>query len=154
MIRIVFPGDPVAQARCRYFKRGNRICVFDPQTLYKKKLKALAQDQVYEYNISKSEEWQKPDYPSCTFWYFMPIPKSMSKKDREFAETERLRHDKKPDVDNLLKLHLDVLAQVVINDDNAVEIRRATKVYSPNPRTLVFIDAASKLLTNTDMYGP
>lgn len=152
-MRIIFPGDPVAQQRCRIFKRGNRVCSFDPQTLYKKTLKGKAQDQVDDYNWDQEQEWQKPDYPRITFWFFMPIPKSMPKKDREQAETERMRHDKKPDVDNLVKLYLDVLANVVINDDNAVEIKRATKVYSTNPRTMIFIDSGSKMLSNNEMYG-
>lgn len=152
MIRILFTGDPVAQQRCRIFKRGNRVCSFDPQTLYKKTLKGMAQDQLDDYGWDHEEGWQQPSHPRVTFWFFMPIPKSMPKKDRELAESELLRHDKKPDVDNLVKLYLDVLTGNVINDDNAVEIKRATKVYSPNPRTLIFIEPGSRILTMSEKY--
>lgn len=46
MIKIILPGEPVAQARIRVFKRGNRVMTFDPQTVLKKDLKVQVYDQI------------------------------------------------------------------------------------------------------------
>jgi hypothetical protein len=45
MLKIIFPGDPVAQARPRMFTRGGKSMVFDPQSALKRELKTIAEDQ-------------------------------------------------------------------------------------------------------------
>lgn len=151
-IRIAFQGDPVAQQRCRIFKRGNRVCSFDPQVMCKKSLKQLAEDQVHEHSLA-NEPWKLPEYPRVVFWFMMPIPKSMGKTDRALAERDILKHVKKPDVDNLIKLYLDVLTGPVLKDDNCVQIDKAIKIYSLNPRTIIFIQESGKTVTNEELYG-
>jgi hypothetical protein len=46
MIKLILPGDPVAQARIRVFKRGNRVMTFDPQTALKRDLKIKVADDL------------------------------------------------------------------------------------------------------------
>lgn len=46
MIKFTLLGDPVAQARVRVFKRGNRVMTFDPQTALKRDLKLQVLDQL------------------------------------------------------------------------------------------------------------
>lgn len=46
MIKLILPGDPVAQARIRVFKRGNRVMTFDPQTVLKRDLKVQVLEQI------------------------------------------------------------------------------------------------------------
>jgi hypothetical protein len=46
MLKLILHGDPVAQARVRVFKRGNRVMTFDPQTAIKKTFKDSVKDQV------------------------------------------------------------------------------------------------------------
>lgn len=46
MIKLILPGDPVAQARIRVFKRGNRVMTFDPQTVLKRELKLQVLEQI------------------------------------------------------------------------------------------------------------
>jgi len=46
MARVVFYGDPVSQARCRIFKRGNKVMSFDPQASLKRELKIEAREQL------------------------------------------------------------------------------------------------------------
>lgn len=152
MFRVVFPGDPIAQQRFRSFQRGNRMCLFDAQGLYKRNLRMNVRDMVDVHN-SQEEKWQMPHYPKIRFWFFMPIPKSMNKKDRELAEAEMLKHVKKPDVDNLIKLYLDVITEGIILDDNSVQIGKAIKIYSPNPRTVMLVEETSQLITNDDLYN-
>jgi hypothetical protein len=46
MIKLTLLGDPVAQARIRVFKRGNRVMTFDPQTVLKRELKLQVLEQI------------------------------------------------------------------------------------------------------------
>ena len=48
MLKIVLKGDPIAQARMRVFKRGNKIMCYDPQGAIKKTLRDHVAEQVEE----------------------------------------------------------------------------------------------------------
>lgn len=48
MLKIVLKGDPIAQARVRVFRRGNRVMTYDPQGALKKTLRDLVTEQVEE----------------------------------------------------------------------------------------------------------
>lgn len=82
----------------------------------------------------------------------MPIPKSLSKRDREEANSGSLKHVKKPDVDNLVKLYLDVLSGIVFDDDNRVSLGQAIKVYSPSPKTIIYIEETQRMISNDEIY--
>ncbi len=82
----------------------------------------------------------------------MPIPKSMSKKDRLIANEGMMKHVKKPDVDNLVKLYLDVLTDIAISDDNSVSLGFAIKVYSQTPRTVIYIEETQPIVTLNEVY--
>lgn len=82
----------------------------------------------------------------------MPIPKSMSKKDRLEANKGFLKHIKKPDVDNLIKLYLDVISGIAIKDDNAVSIGTAIKLYSITPRVEIMIEETLKNVTLNEFW--
>lgn len=86
------------------------------------------------------------------FWFYMPIPKSMSKREREDAVKGFLKHIKKPDVDNLVKLYLDVLTGTAISDDNAVSLGTAIKVYSSKPRVEIYIEETEKNVTMNEVW--
>ena len=86
------------------------------------------------------------------FWFHMPIPKSMSKKDRVHAEAGLFKHIKKPDVDNLVKLYLDVLSGTAFNDDNCVSLGQSIKVYSMHPKTVIYIEETTQFITPNEVY--
>lgn len=86
------------------------------------------------------------------FWFYMPIPKSMSKRDRVDAVKGHLKHVKKPDVDNLVKLYLDVLSGTALADDNAVSLGTAIKVYSSHPRVEIYIEETGKNVTMNEVW--
>lgn len=86
------------------------------------------------------------------FWFYMPIPKSMGRTERALAHQGFLKHTKKPDVDNLIKLYLDVVSGIVFDDDNCVSLGSAIKVYSLNPRTEIYIEETDKILTMDEVY--
>ena len=82
--------------------------VFDPQSALKRDLKESAEEQA-----SQSSLISRFKHPRAHFWFSMPIPKSMNRHDRTQALKGHLKHLKKPDIDNLVKLYLDVLTGVV-----------------------------------------
>lgn len=77
----------------------------------------------------------------------MAIPKSMNKRERGDALKGQLKHVKKPDVDNLIKLYLDVLTGIVWDDDNCVALGSAVKVYSNSPKTEIIIEETTPFIT-------
>lgn len=128
---IVIPGRPQAQKRHRHTRsRNGNMWAYDPQ----------ARDKVFTRQVIQSAlerempDYQYPEFPDLFLRFYMPIPRSMKKKPREFAEQEKLRHASKPDVDNMVKYYLDVMKGVLIKDDNAVKLLGALKLYSPHPR--------------------
>lgn len=71
--------------------------------------------------------------------FYMPIPKSYSKKQRAEILSGRLKHTKKPDIDNLIKSVLDALNGIAYSDDSKIIKVAAEKQYSEKPRTEIQI---------------
>ena len=69
-------------------------------------------------------------YVSVSVSAFFPIPKSYSKKKREDCLERILRPDKKPDMDNILKVVLDALNKVAYEDDKQVVELIGRKYYT------------------------
>ena len=61
---------------------------------------------------------------------FFPVPKSYSKKKREDCIERILRPDKKPDMDNIMKVVLDALNKVAYEDDKQVVELIGRKYYT------------------------
>jgi len=139
-LKIVLQGDPVPQARTRVFKRGRKIMHYDPQGALKNELKLEVEEQCQSLA-------QKFQYPKVSFWFYMPIPKSMPKNEKLNTLMENLRHIKKPDCDNLVKLYLDVMTSYVYEDDNCVSLGSVEKFYSDNPRTVILVEECTKFGT-------
>ena len=67
----------------------------------------------------------------------IPIPQSYSKKKK--AELEWTPHNKKPDLDNLVKAVLDALNGVAFEDDSLISYIIASKVYAEEPGVYIMI---------------
>ena len=146
-ITLTIPGDPISQQRPRLFRRGRNTHCFDPQSREKHEVKQYIQSKL------EDKEWSYPTYPKVNLFFYMPVPKSFAKEDRALAVNEKLRHIKKPDVDNLIKFYLDCMSGLVLKDDNCVSIGKAMKIYSNNPRTTIFVEDQSKYISEVDIYG-
>jgi len=70
---------------------------------------------------------------SIDITFFMPIPKSTSKKKQKLLEGQH--HSKRPDLDNLIKHLNDSLEGICWTDDAKIVEVTARKVYSSEPRT-------------------
>lgn len=69
--------------------------------------------------------------------FYMPIPKNMK------VEEGKTYHIVKPDLDNLIKLLLDVSTGVIIQDDKSIASVESSKIYSKDPRTEFYFKSLS-----------
>lgn len=128
---IVIPGVPVSQARMKHRRIGNFVSTYDPKAKEKQKIRELLGrllPSIHSY-----------EYPRISFLFYMPIPASIPKKLRSDYESGLLKHDKKPDVDNLIKLYLDCIDGIAIQGDQKVSLGPCIKLYHPEPRTIIHI---------------
>lgn len=140
-VSIIIPGEPISQGRMRFVaRRGGIPIVFDPNSKEKSQLK-----RQFEYALKKDHpNYTYPQNPIVTFLFFMPIPQSLNKSEKEKASKGYLRQQKKPDIDNLIKFYLDCMNEIVIDDDRKVALGSAFKVYHTNPRTQIVIKESSE----------
>lgn len=71
--------------------------------------------------------------------FYLPIPKSVNKKQRAEMLDGKIKHTKKPDIDNLIKSVLDALNGIAYSDDSKIIRVAAEKQYSEKPRTELII---------------
>lgn len=138
-MKIVIDGEPVAQTRMKYSARGGFGRIYDPRAKEKDKIKELMASYVKRFYIGH----KMLEHPRLSFIFHMPIPKSIPKKDRALYESGLLKHEKKPDVDNLIKLYLDCLDGIAIEGDQKVSLGPCLKLYHPDPKMIVWIHETS-----------
>ena len=122
----VVMGAPVAWARAR----TNNGRYYDSQAEIKEWFGWEIKRQMLQV-LGISWPHTEPLHLSITF--FMPIPRSYSKKKQ--AALEGHYHAKKPDCSNLIKFLEDALLGVLFKDDCIIASISAKKVYDVNPRT-------------------
>jgi len=130
-ITLTVTGKPIAKARPKFVRRGKFVSAYNPQETEEGR---WLWQVIQQY---KGPPISGPVRLSLAFW--MPIPKSTSKKKREQMLTGYLHHDKKPDIDNLIKFTFDCLNGVLFEDDRQVIGISAIKTYSEIPRTVVVL---------------
>lgn len=134
-IRLTIPGTPIAKARPKFFRRGDHVGTYKPK-------EQLAAEHVFKCHVSRHAITPilagRPLRLKC--WFFMPIPKSATKKFHKQCDVERVPHVKKPDLDNLVKFVKDCLNGLAWHDDSQVAEIAGMKVYDTRPRTVVEIE--------------
>uniref|UniRef100_A0A6H1ZX94 Putative endodeoxyribonuclease n=1 Tax=viral metagenome TaxID=1070528 RepID=A0A6H1ZX94_9ZZZZ len=129
-MKITIPGKPIAKRRPRFVRRGKFVGTYNDQQTEEGQWILDAKPQV-------TEKMEGPLVLNCLF--IMPIPKGTSKKQMTvMLETPR-PHDKKPDLDNLIKFVKDCLNELAWRDDSQIAQIGAMKVYGENPMTEIFI---------------
>jgi len=76
-----------------------------------------------------------------TLKFYVPIPKSFSKKRRIDAHHGRILPTPKPDLDNYVKLAHDACNGVAYKDDSYIVDEVNSKRYSDNPRVVITVEA-------------
>ncbi len=129
-MKLIIPGEPIAQTRMKYSSRGGFGRIYDPRAKEKNALKILLKELYQDVML---------EHPHLSFVFHMPIPKSIPKKLLEEYESGFLKHEKKPDVDNFVKLYLDCLDGIVFDGDQKVCLGPCVKLYHRQPETIVFV---------------
>ena len=74
---------------------------------------------------------------ACTVIAHLPIPRAWSKRRQTMAADGVILPDKRPDLDNLVKLVTDGANGIAYVDDKQICAINALKIYDPKPRTHV-----------------
>jgi len=117
--RIFVETEPFPQVRPRICRNGN----FDPSSKKKKYLGFLIKNQWKEGVLDGIPV-------ELILRFYMPIPKSLSKKKKELLVGTP--HIKKIDIDNLVKSTMDSMIGIVYKDDSIVWKVLTEKFYSKN----------------------
>ena len=134
IISFTIQGVPIAKGRPKFFRCGNYTGTYTP-----------AKTKRYEESVISQALPHRPSKPiekpiALFLKFYMPIPKSMPKKNRQAITEGRLFPAKKPDIDNLCKAILDSLNKIYYKDDSLIVRITAEKIYSETPRTEVKIE--------------
>lgn len=143
-MKLIIPGVPVPQARMKHSNRRGFVTTYDPKAKEKVSIRLHLTNQL-STDLNNLED-NPIDYPRISFLFHMPIPSSIRKRDVDLYNSGTLKHDKKPDVDNLIKLYLDCLDGIAIYGDQKVSLGPCLKVYHPEPKTIIWIHETSQKL--------
>lgn len=131
-------GEPVSQIRMKYSGRNGIGRIYDPREKVKKQIKKIIEVQHILY--------PKFLHPRVSFIFHMPIPKSTPKKLLTLYNSGLLKHEKKPDVDNFIKLYLDCMDGICFDGDQQVQLGPCVKLYHPQPKTIIFLNTSAEIL--------
>lgn len=126
MKQLTIDGVPVAKGRPRLGRYGT----------YTPKKTQEYEEYVKACWVAKYGGIQPSEQPlEIDIVFYMPIPKSYSKKQKAEILSGRLKHTKKPDIDNLIKSVLDALNGLVYADDSQIIKVTAVKRYAETGST-------------------
>lgn len=133
-IKLTFDFPPVAQARPRATRFGRGIRLYD-----------LEQVHVYKAQLAESAQFMYHGEPltgplKVELWFYRPVQKSLSKKERSLRLTGAHRPTVKSDVDNYIKSTLDGLNGLLREDDRQIVDIIAHKYYSDQPRIEIKVE--------------
>lgn len=129
-------GAPIPAARPRVCRYGT----FNPKA--KEQIKTGIEIKA-QANIKKITGLPLEDPISLHVRFYMPIPKSYSKKKKDLLKGQP--HIRRPDADNLLIFLMNSMNGIIFKDDSQVYDLTVTKNYSENPRTELSIVVYKKI---------
>ena len=135
-IHFTIQSKPIAKARARFRKYGK---TYDPQEKEKERWQWEAKHQLNEQGLGPLKLIGGPVNLRVSFVF--QTPKNTPKKDMEKLNNGIMMwHDKRPDLDNLIKFVKDCLNQFIYKDDSQVVYIAAMKVYGLHAETQVEIE--------------
>ena len=134
-LKFIVPGKPIAKKRPRFVRRGKFVGAYNEQETEEGKFMILCQQQ-----MKGKGPIPAPFGIHLACRFYMPIPRSWTKKQRDNFENDGIDHVKKPDVDNLVKFVKDCLNGIAWHDDSQVVTLSAEKYYDDVPRTVIDIE--------------
>ena len=138
-MKYVLEGDPIAQTRMRFSSFRGMSKVYDPRAKEKKEFKKRIQ-KIHGSNTFFIN-------PRVSFIFHMPIPRSIPTKFLQLYQSGFLKHTKKPDTDNLIKLYLDCMDDICFQGDQKVSLGPCLKLYHPHPKTIIILQETEAIIS-------
>lgn len=127
-ISMTLPFDPTPKGRPRFSVHYNHVQTHTPP-----KTKAFESQIAFFYRSEGGLKYDKGIPLRVSITFYMPIPKSASKKAKIDMQADIKKHTCKPDLDNLTKAVLDGLNEVAWYDDAQIVQLEVQKKYSGKP---------------------
>lgn len=127
MIDLVIPGVPVSWKAPYVGSRGAYSPKHAEKQIVRTLLKAMYKGELITRLIR------------CDFNFYLPIPKSTSKKKLQKMKMCEIRPTAGGDLTNLRKFYEDCLQDIVIENDRQIVEGETAKWYDDEPRTTVHI---------------
>lgn len=112
-MEFVVEGEPQGKARPRFSRRSGTVYTPAKTAKYEKEIRD-------SFLAAGGKLIPEGSYVLVTIDAYFEIPKSYTKRKRLACERNINRPDKKPDIDNVLKVVLDALNKVAYADDKQV----------------------------------
>lgn len=128
---LIVLGQPQAQGRPRFARCGNHTIAYDPHKDKKSWIKLQLMEQFKKTPLTGSLV--------MNVVFYMPIPKCTSKKKSILMLSNEIKHTKKPDLDNFLKMILDCCNGIIFKDDSQIWQLNSRKVYGEELKTEINI---------------
>lgn len=122
-MEFIVEGDPQGKARPRFSRRTGTVYTPSKTAKYEKEIRQA-------FLAAGGKMIPDGSYAVVIIDAYFEIPKSYVKGKRLACEHNINRPDKKPDIDNILKVVLDALNKVAYEDDKQVVEVRCRKWYS------------------------
>ena len=128
IIEFTVPGEPVAKGRARAFIRCGKIGHYTPDktATYESLVKLFASRAMGNKPLVTGAV-------ALTVDAYFSIPRSWPVRKQEDAEVMKIRHLKRPDASNIIKIVEDAMNGVVWVDDSQIVQLHASKHYSRTP---------------------
>jgi len=129
-------GNPIAQGRPKFYRRGKHVGAYDPKKSVDYKSNFAAQIVAQKPVLIERE---KP----IKLWlsFYLPRPKGhYNSKGIVKPQYARSAHIKKPDLDNMVKAVKDALKGILWYDDSQVYATDAEKKYSDLPYVMIIAE--------------
>ena len=128
-IKFTIEGEPVGKGRPRYGKY---------KTYTPAKTKSVENNIAYFYKVNIGHYFE--GYVRLKLDLYYSIAKSDSKKKKMMKLNNELRPNKKPDIDNVIKLVADALNEVAYKDDAQIIELECRKFYSDIARMEITLE--------------
>lgn len=138
-LTLVIPGKPLAQKRPKFrhvkTKSGKTFgMAYNPQETDAGKFMAQLDAALQRQNVN----WKPLMGPvELDIVFAMPIPTTTSMRKAGLMEEGKIRHTKKPDLDNLVKFVKDCGSGILWQNDSQIDRIKASKEYSNTPETVI-----------------
>lgn len=124
-------GEPKGKQRPRFARTGKFTRAYTPKETVQ------YENYVRLSYLNAVGETKLEGAIAATIIGIFPIPKSVSKKQRELMRTGKILHTKKCDADNLAKCIADGLNGIAYDDDKQICKLYVEKKYGEEPKVIV-----------------